>query len=658
MKQLKNITAISNFYGRDPEFVLAGGGNTSCKTEEHLFVKGSGTTLADITADGFVKMDRSRLQAIWRRKYPSDPDKREAAVLKDLMNCRYESELHKRPSVETMLHDLFDKTYVVHTHPPLINGLTCARNGEKEAEKLFAGNMIWIPYIDPGYVLASRVRREIEKYVSAHGKQPEIVILQNHGIFIASDTVEGIRRNTNRVVNVLKKKIRKKPDLGPVPFDRERAALVAPVLRMLLKQEGKVPIAVFRTNREIKKLVSDRRSFKAVSSAFSPDHIVYYRDEPLFVQRRQNMQKQYAEMEKAVAAYRIKKGFPPKVVALQGLGVFAVSDSKKTADIALALFLDAVKISVYTGSFGGPKFMTPGHIAFINNWEVESYRKKIAGGTKQEGPCNEKISIVTGSAQGFGRDIAEGLLRNGANVVIADIDQDLAQQNAAGFCEQYGRGKALAVKIDVSSEDAVKDMMMETVLNFGGIDILVSNAGVLKAGSLEQMSKRDFDFVTGINYTAYFLCAKHASEYMKIQNRFDKNYFMDIVQINSKSGLEGSKNNSAYAGGKFGGIGLTQSFAMELVDWNIKVNTICPGNFFEGPLWSHPKKGLFIQYLRTGKVPGAKKVEDVKRFYESKVPMKRGCRTEDVVKALIYIIDQKYETGQALPVTGGQVMLK
>ena len=209
----------------------------------------------------------------------------------------------------------------------------------------------------------------------------------------------------------------------------------------------------------------------------------------------------------------------------------------------------------------------------------------------------------------------------------------------------------------MTDEESVKNMIDRAVLAFGGLDIFVNNAGIAKAGSLEEMTKSTLELVTSVNYTGYFLCTKYASRIMKRQHDIAPDYMMDIIEINSKSGLVGSNKNFAYAGSKFGGIGLTQSFALELVPYNIKVNAVCPGNFLDGPLWSDPEKGLFVQYLRAGKVPGAKTVEDVRRFYESKVPMNRGCQTIDVARAIFYIVEQTYETGQAVPVTGGQSML-
>ncbi len=655
--ELHDLVSISNFYGKNPDFVLAGGGNTSYKTDEHLYIKGSGTTLADIKEEGFVKMNRKGLRVLWEKEYSKDTEEREAQILADLMDAREKTEYSKRPSVETSLHDLFPQKYVVHTHPALINGLTCSQNGQKTVEELFGERAIWVPSTNPGYILAAAVKKEIDAYVAKHQKNPQIIFLQNHGLFVAADTIDEIKTITDEIVAAIEAKVQRKPDFSPVEFDRERAAAIAPAIRMLLRGEGN-SIITFRTNKEIDRLVSSFEAFGPVSSAYSPDHIVYCRHEALFVPSSEDLEEQYNVLEEKVHAYQEKYGFLPKVIAVEKLGIFAWGQSKKAADIAAAVFMDAVKISVYSESFGGPLFMEPVLISFILNWEVESYRSKISLANTSSKRLLEKIAIVTGSAQGFGKGIVEEMLEEGANVVIADLNEELAMENAKAFSSQYGIGKALAVKVNVADEESVKNMIIDTVLNYGGLDVFVNNAGVLRAGGLEEMDLKSFDFVTRVNYTAYYICTKYASRPMKLQHRFDPGYYMDIIQVNSKSGLSGSNKNFAYAGGKFGGIGLTQSFALELVEYNIKVNSVCPGNFFDGPLWSNPENGLFVQYLRAGKVPGAKTVEDVKKFYEAKVPMGRGCEVMDVARAIFYIIEQQYETGQAVPVTGGQNMLK
>ncbi len=268
-----------------------------------------------------------------------------------------------------------------------------------------------------------------------------------------------------------------------------------------------------------------------------------------------------------------------------------------------------------------------------------------------------KVAIVTGGAQGFGEEITRGLIANGAFVVVADMNLAGAQKLVDELNRSAGGPVAMAVPVNVSQEESVAAMVASVVAEVGGIDLFVANAGVLKASPVMEQDLKSFEFVTAVNYTGYMLCTKHASRVMREQNKFHPQGWTDIIQINSKSGLEGSNKNGSYAGSKFGGIGLTQSFALELVASRIKVNSICPGNFFDGPLWSDPEKGLFVQYLNSGKVPGAKTLADVKVFYEAKVPMNRGCTGPDVLKALLYIVEQEYETGQAVPVTGGQVML-
>ncbi|MDD4101459.1 MAG: SDR family NAD(P)-dependent oxidoreductase [Kiritimatiellae bacterium] len=268
-----------------------------------------------------------------------------------------------------------------------------------------------------------------------------------------------------------------------------------------------------------------------------------------------------------------------------------------------------------------------------------------------------KVAVVTGAAQGFGFEIASDLAEQGAWVALADINADGVRTAADKINAACGREAAIGVVVNVAEVTSLKQAFAQVVETFGGFDLLVANAGVLRAGSVKTISEKDIDFVTAVNYKGYFLSVQAVAPIMALQHQAAPEAWFDIIQINSKSGLTGSNKNGAYAGSKFGGIGLTQSFAMELVEDNIKVNSICPGNFYDGPLWSDPEKGLFRQYLDSGKVPGAKTFEDVKRFYEAKVPMRRGCTTPDVMKALYYLVEQRYETGQAVPVTGGQVML-
>ncbi len=647
---IETLVEFSNRYGKNAAFVLAGGGNTSYKNAENLYIKGSGTSLATITAEGFVKMDRARLAKIWENQYSADTATREAEVLRDLMASKCIGEEAKRPSVETLLHDLFPQTYILHVHPSSVNAVTCCAGAEAKVKELFP-DAVWVDECEPGYILAAHCREKLLAYTEATGKAANVVFLQNHGIFFAADSSEELDVVVASVMDKIASLLTVKPDFSECETDTAAAAKIAPVLRMTYDKNGDAAV-VFTCNREIMKYAESAEAFAVLREPLSPDHIVYCKAEPLFIEDFS-----VEAIQAAFAELTGRRGFQPKVVFAKGIGMFTIGKTVKEAKTAAAVWQDAMTITTLAANFGGVRHMAPAMVDFIVNWEVESYRAKVslAGGFAKA--LAGKIAIVTGSAQGFGAGIARYLANEGASVVIADMNIAGAEKTAAEITEETGAA-TIAVAANVSDEDSVRAMIEKTVLAFGGLDVFVNNAGIVRAGSLEEMTKANFELVAAVNYTAYFLCAKYASAVMKIERAASPEYMTDIVEINSKSGLSGSNKNFAYAGSKFGGIGLTQSFAMELAPYGIKVNAVCPGNFLNGPLWSDPEKGLFVQYLNAGKVPGAKTVEDVKKFYESKVPLGRGCEIEDVAKAVLYIIDQKYETGQAVPVTGGQEMLK
>ncbi|MCL2710071.1 MAG: SDR family NAD(P)-dependent oxidoreductase [Planctomycetaceae bacterium] len=644
---------MSRRYGTE-DYVLAGGGNTSFKDKTTLYVKGSGTSLTDIKPEGFVAMDLARLAQMFHANYPQNDAAREAAALAEMMAARQPGEEHKRPSVEGLLHGMFPYAFVLHVHPPLINGLTCAVDGEKLCREIFGGKAVWVPLTKPGYILALKCKSTFEDFKSKTGAFPQIALLQNHGIFVAANTVEEIDNIMGDVMSTLGKRLKRKPDMTSSSFDADLASRIAPMLRILYSAEGK-SVAVFCANRLSDEFVASRETMEPLMKPFSPDHIVYYKDAPLFVEHSDAMKGD--DMKVAFDAYRNEKGYMPKVVAVKGLGIFSLGASIREAENARVVFLDAMKTAVYAESFGGYLQLPDEFTDFILNWEVETYRQKAAlAGAASPGRIAGKIALVTGGAQGIGAGIAQELAAEGAYVVVADLNIEGAKTLAEELNRTFGADKAIAVRADVSDEQSVKAMVNAAVLAFGGLDILVSNAGVLIAGSLEEMTQEHFDLVTKVNYTGYFLCVKHVCVPMKIQRECSPDYTADIIEINSKSGLAGSKKNCAYAGSKFGGIGLTQSFALELVEHGIKVNAVCPGNMLDGPLWSDPVKGLFRQYLEAGKVPGAKTVADVRAYYESIVPMKRGCTVKDMARAILYAVEQQYETGQAIPVTGGQIM--
>ncbi|MHB9294058.1 hypothetical protein Holit_03184 [Hollandina sp. SP2] len=377
---IEALIALSRYYGSNPEYVVAGGGNTSFKDGSTLFIKSSGIALAEIRAEDFVRMDRTGLSKIWERAYPADADAREAGVLADMMAARKPGEGAKRPSVETLLHDLFPFAYVVHTHPALVNGLTCSCAGEEAARKLFGDQAIWIPSINPGYVLALAVK---EALAVAPKPLPPIILLQNHGVLVGADSAEGIQEGYHYIMDTLRDHIQGEPDFSEQVSSYGASPEIACLLRELAAttapQTGAPWKVWFERNAALRGFIRDTSSFYPVSSALTPDHIVYAGSDPLFIPVPETRADDWARViREAWEGHLDKTGMIPKIVAVQGLGVFGIGRGEKAPYRALELFTDALKVAVYAQAFGGIRFMSPDKIRFINTWEVEQYRSQVA----------------------------------------------------------------------------------------------------------------------------------------------------------------------------------------------------------------------------------------------------------------------------------------
>lgn len=346
-EQLQVITELSHEFGTE-DYVKGGGGNTSCKTADRLWVKPSGTTLGGLNPASFVEMEREKIQKLFEIQTPEDPAEREALVKDVMENSRVEGATG-RASVEAPLHHSLNYTYVVHTHPVLVNALTCSQFG-KRLSSLWFPDALWIDYIDPGYTLSVYINEKIEVYEKVHDKHPQVIILQNHGIFVAANDAEGIRLCYAQVMEKLQQEI---GDLSLELGDEGEGAeaYVTAVKNCLPKDQDW--------------FLSRSKPFSLACANITPDHMVYMKSRAFYG----------VPTPKSLDNFVARYGYLPKVFVGDD-AVVAVADSERSANLALSLAQDAAQVIRGARSFGGVKCMSEAAVDFIENWEVESYRQK------------------------------------------------------------------------------------------------------------------------------------------------------------------------------------------------------------------------------------------------------------------------------------------
>lgn len=356
MKELEIITRLSHLFGGE-EWVKGGGGNTSCKVDGKLYVKPSGTTLKGLSPWSFVVMDREKLSELDNLVPDADSTRREAQV-KEAMEKATLPDVPGRASVEAPLHNSFDATYVVHTHPTLVNGMTCSNEGATICKKLFP-DALWVEYTDPGFTLCRVVGERLQAYRELHGKEPELLFLENHGVFIATSSPEKMEELHHHVSETLTKAYEKAGILRPIQESQPRPELGTEAHKILNS---------FESLGSPRPWLILHGKLEAPIGPFSPDHIVYmksyvYEGSP----SKEGLQK-----------YLDHNGYLPRIFVSEH-GTIACGTSHREATLAMDLFRDASEILAYTDAFGGPQILGDEFREFIENWEVESYRAKQMG---------------------------------------------------------------------------------------------------------------------------------------------------------------------------------------------------------------------------------------------------------------------------------------
>ena len=365
---LKELVEISHYYGKNNEYVIAGGGNTSFKNEEKIWIKASGTSLDNIDEDDFVCLSRKELKKISTKSYSQNPLLRESQVKEDL-NKAILYPAGKRPSVETSLHEIIDFRFVVHTHPTKVNALLCSRKAKSLSRKLFGKQTLFIEYTDPGYVLFKKIEEKITGYREKYGSVPQVILLQNHGIFVSADSIQEIRDLYSGIEIILQENLEIKLPVESkhpsVEYGKKICGSIASALD--IDPAG----VLLRNNILFRHFINSAKSFEKVGKPFTPDDIVYCKSVYLFSSSA------ITDIKDEVQGFNDRFGYLPKIIALKGQGLIAIDSSQKSAGIVLDVFENMMKVSYLSENFGGPQFMTPEQINFIDNWEVENYRRTL-----------------------------------------------------------------------------------------------------------------------------------------------------------------------------------------------------------------------------------------------------------------------------------------
>jgi rhamnulose-1-phosphate aldolase/alcohol dehydrogenase len=654
---LGQVLLASRLLGADRAVANFGGGNTSAKGTDvdHvgrevpvMWVKGSGSDLATMEREHFTPLRLNEMLPLMRRDEMPDED-----MVAYLARCQTDPAA-PRASIETLLHAFVPADHVHHTHPDPINVLAGTRDGERLVAECFGAEAAWIPYIRPGFTLAKQVGTAVRE-----NPDLKLVVLAKHGLVVWGDSAEEAYRRTIDVVNQAADFVNARTEgvprfggavqTGDVDHRELLLHAVLPALRGAVSSERR-KVLVVDTSPRVLQFVGSRDAPELVTvGAACPDHLVHTKRVPLWIPfdpSSDDAEVLCARVGERAGAFRADygeyverhrgEGTEPadpdaRVVLIQHVGLVGVAPTTKNARLSRDLYHRAIEVMAGAHALGGFVSLDEGESFAVEYWPLELYKLSLA---PPPGELQGTVALVTGAAGGIGRAVAETLASAGANVVGFDLDGD----GAAAAAD-------VGVAGDVTSEEDVAGAFRAAVEAFGGVDLVVSNAGVASSAPIEETTLAEWDRNHAILGTGYFLVAREAFRVLRSQGRGGS-----LVFVASKNALVAGKNASAYSSAKAAELHLARCLAEEGGADGIRVNTVNPdavlqGSRIWGSSWREERAAAY------GIEP-----DELEEHYRKRTTLGVNILPEDIAEAVLHFASERRSgksTGNVLNVDGG-----
>ncbi|RCW63748.1 bifunctional aldolase/short-chain dehydrogenase [Saliterribacillus persicus] len=665
---LESLVYRSNLLGSDRSVANWGGGNTSSKTIEKdfkgedievMWVKGSGSDLATMKAHNFTGLKLEDIKPLMEKEDMSDEE-----MVNYLAHCMIDAK-HPRSSIETLLHAFLPYKHVDHTHPDAIISIACADNGKEVAKEIYGDRFVWVPYIRPGFKLSKMIAEGVKENPNA-----ELVIMEKHGLVTWGDTSKSSYEKTIAIIQeaeaYIEKKAKEKALFGGNKFDslkvedRENIfAQILPLIRGQVSQQNKMLVTYNDDESVLNFVNSENAPSLSQIGAACPDHLVHTKRVPLFIDwepsvdnlegLKEKIKNGLAKYEEEYIAYfeRNKNEGDelveavPRVLLIPGLGMINTGKSWTAANVSESLYHRAISVMRGSTSLGEFVSLSESESYGVEYWPLELYKLSLA---PAEAEYSRQVAFVTGGAGGIGTATCYRLVSEGAHVVIADINKEGAVELAENINKQFGENRAYAVKMDVTSEAEVQASIQKSVLKYGGIDLLVNNAGLASSSPFEETTMDQWNLNINVLVTGYFLVAREVFKLMKSQEIGG-----NMVFIGSKNSIYAGKNAAAYSTAKAAEVHLARTIAADGGELGIRVNSVLPDAVIRGSkIWDSSWKKERASSYGIG-------TDDLEAHYRKRTILNVNILPEDIAEAIAYLGSSKAAktTGCMVTVDGG-----